>query len=323
MENAHGDIVGLSDAQSNVIKTYTYDAFGVEQNIDPNDTNPFRYCGEYYDELTGDIYLRARYYRPSAGRFFQEDPAKDGLNWYNYCEGNPIKYKDPSGLEPALDEYINNNYAGQKSITIVISRPVANSRDAATIENGKLNNGHSFIRLDDGNGNVQYIGFGPVSSSISDMILGNNVEGHFIDDSQSDWNVAKIYTITDEQYSAISEYISKVKSENKAYNIETNNCTTFAVNVSKIAGAASGNFMTIREHKWSLPSNMEEQLANYSALPSWLSPNIAAFVIKNTMGNFYGYTPADAAQDLKSAEGVVLLKYDGSIKTITNTTYFN
>ena len=62
MENAHGDIVGLSDAQSNVIKTYTYDAFGVEQNIDPNDTNPFRYCGEYYDKLTKNTYLRARYY---------------------------------------------------------------------------------------------------------------------------------------------------------------------------------------------------------------------------------------------------------------------
>ena len=98
MENAHGDIVGLSDAQSNVIKTYTYDAFGVEQNIDPNDTNPFRYCGEYYDELTKNTYLRARYYRPSAGRFFQEDPAKDGLNWYVYANNNPVMFTDNSGL---------------------------------------------------------------------------------------------------------------------------------------------------------------------------------------------------------------------------------
>ena len=99
MENAHGDIVGLSDAQSNVIKTYTYDAFGVEQNIDPNDTNPFRYCGEYYDELTKNTYLRARYYRPSAGRFLQEDPAKDGLNWYVYCDSDPVNRIDPTGLD--------------------------------------------------------------------------------------------------------------------------------------------------------------------------------------------------------------------------------
>ena len=56
--------------------------------------------------------------------------------------------------------------------------------------------------------------------------------------------------------------------------------------------------------------------------PSWLSPGIAAFTVKNTMGKFYGYTPADAAQDLKSAEGTVLLKYDGTVKTIINTYYF-
>ena len=43
MHNAHGDVTGLTDAQCNVTKTYTYDAFGIEQNIDANDTNPFRY----------------------------------------------------------------------------------------------------------------------------------------------------------------------------------------------------------------------------------------------------------------------------------------
>ena len=39
------------------------------------------------------------------------------------------------------------------------------------------------------------------------------------------------------------------------------------------------------------------------------------------MDGFYGYTPADAAQDLINAEGIVLLKSGGVIKTITNTTY--
>ena len=80
--------------------------------------------------------------------------------------------------------------------------------------------------------------------------------------------------------------------------------------------------MTVRKHNWNLPSNMAEQLENYQALPSWVPAGAVAWLIKNTMGNFYGYTPADAAQDLKSAEGTVLLKYDGSVKTITNTFYF-
>ena len=54
-------------------KTYDYDAFGVEQSPSATDTNPYRYCGEYYDTETGTYYLRARYYSPSIGRFTQED----------------------------------------------------------------------------------------------------------------------------------------------------------------------------------------------------------------------------------------------------------
>ena len=63
--NAHGDVTQLADASGIVIKNYAYDAFGVEQNIDDNDTNPFRYCGEYYDLETNTYYLRARNYDPT------------------------------------------------------------------------------------------------------------------------------------------------------------------------------------------------------------------------------------------------------------------
>ena len=59
--------------------------------------NPFRYCGEYYDAESGFIYLRNRYYDPSTGRFITEDPARDGVNWYVYCSGNPVMFIDPSG----------------------------------------------------------------------------------------------------------------------------------------------------------------------------------------------------------------------------------
>ncbi len=49
-QNAHGDVVNLTDKDGKVTKSYRYDAFGVEKNIDENDTNAFRYCGEYYDK---------------------------------------------------------------------------------------------------------------------------------------------------------------------------------------------------------------------------------------------------------------------------------
>ena len=114
-------------------KTYAYDAFGNETAPDADDTNPFRYCGEYYDRETGTYYLRARYYAPAIGRFTQQDthwtnanriygdnPQKtnereDRLgiqtyayvpqisavmqsgNLYVYCMNDPVMYVDESG----------------------------------------------------------------------------------------------------------------------------------------------------------------------------------------------------------------------------------
>ena len=41
---------------------------GNEQNPTETDSNPFRYCGEYFDGETGSIYLRARYAEQSANK---------------------------------------------------------------------------------------------------------------------------------------------------------------------------------------------------------------------------------------------------------------
>ena len=108
-----------------MIITYTYDAFGVEKNIDDSDTNAFRYCGEYYDKETATVYLRARYYNPSTGRFISRDSFAGrrsdplSLNLYTYCANNPILYFDPSGHDAAeAAQYkINNNLNGSRPTT--------------------------------------------------------------------------------------------------------------------------------------------------------------------------------------------------------------
>ena len=110
--DAHGNVIQTTDANGNLVKNYYYDAFGMEQNADPADTNPFRYCGEQYDAETGNYYLRARYYAPGVGRFTQEDPIRDGLNWYAYCGGNPVGFVDPSGLSENLLEALVEWFAG-------------------------------------------------------------------------------------------------------------------------------------------------------------------------------------------------------------------
>ncbi len=106
IQNAHGDVVNLVDSTGAITKTYKYDAFGVEKNINDSDTNAFRYCGEYYDAETGTVYLRARYYDPTIGRFISRDSFTGdntdplSLNLCTYCHNNPIFGIDPSGHIP-------------------------------------------------------------------------------------------------------------------------------------------------------------------------------------------------------------------------------
>ena len=110
--NAHGDVTKRADAWGNILKNYRYDAFGNEQSPEKLDSNPFRYCGEYFDQETGEIYLRARYYNPAIGRFGAEDSVKStsyqfpneqeitdplSLNLYTYGSNNPVLYVDNSG----------------------------------------------------------------------------------------------------------------------------------------------------------------------------------------------------------------------------------
>ena len=98
LHNAHGDVVQRISENGTSAPKYKYDAFGNERNLVVTDPNPFRYCGEYYDAELQEIYLRARSYDPSTGRFSQEDPAKDTNNWYSYTNHNPVNFTDPSGM---------------------------------------------------------------------------------------------------------------------------------------------------------------------------------------------------------------------------------
>ena len=90
--------VFVTDGHRNVQNSYQYDAFGMSLGTTEKLNNRIRYTGQQYDDVTGQYYLRARYYNPVAGRFMQEDVYQgDGLNLYAYCGNNPVVYDDPSG----------------------------------------------------------------------------------------------------------------------------------------------------------------------------------------------------------------------------------
>ena len=88
----------ITDDDRDVRNQYQYDAFGLELESMEELQNRLRYSGQQYDYVTGQYYLRARYYNPDSGRFSQEDVYQgDGLNLYAYCKNNPVMYYDPSG----------------------------------------------------------------------------------------------------------------------------------------------------------------------------------------------------------------------------------
>lgn len=96
--NAHGDTIGTTNEEGKFLNKYEYDVFGNLTSQTESVTNRFLYSGEQFDEITGQYYLRARYYNPQIGRFIQEDMYRgDGLNLYIYVSNNPVNYVDTTG----------------------------------------------------------------------------------------------------------------------------------------------------------------------------------------------------------------------------------
>jgi RHS repeat-associated protein len=96
-------VVALADAAANLSEVYRYDSFGFPSGNSGG--NPYLFDGEAFDAETSLIYLRARYFDPSLGRFLGRDPvlgstnSPDTFNPYVFADDDPVNLADPSGLD--------------------------------------------------------------------------------------------------------------------------------------------------------------------------------------------------------------------------------
>lgn len=113
-----GSVAALSDSDGDIVERYSYDVFG-EPNRTSSVGNPYFFTGRQYDDETGLYYYRARYYKPSMGRFLQTDPLRyfAGLNLYTYVSNNPINWIDPYGLAKLTVYVIKPGPWGDRSST--------------------------------------------------------------------------------------------------------------------------------------------------------------------------------------------------------------
>jgi RHS repeat-associated protein len=63
------------------------------------------FTGQETDPETGLVCFPARYYSPALSGWLSSDPAMDGLNWYQYCAGNPVGMVDPWGMDNFFINY--------------------------------------------------------------------------------------------------------------------------------------------------------------------------------------------------------------------------
>ena len=98
--DANGSTAMLVDPNGRPIVSYVYDAFGSTDTTSGGSDNKFQFSGR---ERDGEdlYYFRARYYKPSQGRFISEDPIQflsGQSNFYAYAFNDPILFTDPYGL---------------------------------------------------------------------------------------------------------------------------------------------------------------------------------------------------------------------------------
>jgi RHS repeat-associated protein len=111
-------LVGVSGV---VVNRYEYDPYGVVSTKVEGVSNDFEYTGKHgclTDDLSGLVLCGQRWYAPVLGRWLSRDPIgfAGGVNLYEYVNGNPLRWIDPSGDKPVIGWVVELVKGGRKYI---------------------------------------------------------------------------------------------------------------------------------------------------------------------------------------------------------------
>jgi len=101
-------VLGLSGHDGTVLQTISYDPFGNITSQSSSNNNQLHYTGREQDPDAGLYNDRIRIYDPITGRFITEDTLgfKAGVNFYVYCQNNPVNHNDPYGEFMGWDDAV-------------------------------------------------------------------------------------------------------------------------------------------------------------------------------------------------------------------------
>ena len=108
-QDANSNVTAIINTAGTVVERVLYDAYGKSTlynaawSVTQASTlynNEVLYAGYRLDPESGLYQVRHRHYHPTLGRWVQKDPIGyyDSMNPFEYVVGNPIAYRDPSGL---------------------------------------------------------------------------------------------------------------------------------------------------------------------------------------------------------------------------------
>jgi len=104
-----------------VVWSAKYSSFG-KATVDGSSTitNNLRFPGQYFDQETELYYNWHRYFDSAAGRYIKPDPLglKVWINLFSYVKNNPLRRRDPQGLE---DNSQYRSYGGGFSASLIWS----------------------------------------------------------------------------------------------------------------------------------------------------------------------------------------------------------